>query len=144
MTGPQVTDASLEGMLKDEILRMYEEVAENPRAEFHFFHGREAAEMFEYDREWLDRAPEPSVASFAGVGNPHLRSNIVEGETVVDLGSGGGSRCDYRVMENRANRHGYRRGPESRHVSQVASERGSHRSEDGMSGRLHRKHSGSR
>ena len=90
MTGPQVTDASLEGMLKDEILRMYEEVAENPRAEFHFFHGREAAEMFDYDREWLDRAPEAAVASFAGVGNPHLRSNVVEGETVVDLGSGAG------------------------------------------------------
>lgn len=90
MTGPQVTDASLEGMLKDEILRMYEEVAENPRAEFHFFHGREAAEMFDYDHDWLDRAPEAAVASFAGVGNPHLRSNIVEGETVVDLGSGAG------------------------------------------------------
>ena len=53
MTGPQVTDASLEEMLKSEILRMYEEVAENPRAEFHFYHGREAAEMFDYDREWL-------------------------------------------------------------------------------------------
>ncbi len=90
MTGPQVTDASLEGMLKDEILRMYQEVAENPRAEFHFYHGREAAEMFDYDREWLDRAPEAAVASFAGVGNPHLRSNIAEGETVVDLGSGAG------------------------------------------------------
>ena len=90
MAGPQVTDASLEGMLKDEILRMYEEVAENPRAEFHFYHGREAAEMFDYDREWLDRAPDAAVASFAGVGNPHLRSNIREGETIVDLGSGAG------------------------------------------------------
>lgn len=90
MAGPQVTDASLEGMLKDEILRMYEEVAENPRAEFHFYHGREAAEMFDYDREWLDRAPDAAVASFAGVGNPHLRSNISEGETIVDLGSGAG------------------------------------------------------
>ena len=83
MTGPQVTDASLEGMLKDEILRMYEEVAENPRAEFHFFHGREAAEMFDYDREWLDRAPEAAVASFAGVGNPHLRSNITPPEPYI-------------------------------------------------------------
>jgi arsenite methyltransferase len=90
MAGPQVMDASLEGMLKDEILRMYEEVAENPRAEFHFYHGREAAEMFDYDREWLDRAPEAAVASFAGVGNPHIRSDIRDGETVVDLGSGAG------------------------------------------------------
>jgi arsenite methyltransferase len=90
MAAPLAPQPSLEGALKDEIIRMYEEVAENPRAEFHFFHGREAAEMFGYDREWLDRAPEGAVASFAGVGNPHLRSNVTPGETVVDLGSGAG------------------------------------------------------
>lgn len=39
----EVTD-SLQGMLEDEIPRMYQEVAENPRSEFHFSHGREAAE----------------------------------------------------------------------------------------------------
>ncbi|MCG6955552.1 MAG: methyltransferase domain-containing protein [Gemmatimonadetes bacterium] len=82
--------ASLEGMLKDEILRMYQEVADNPSGEFHFFHGREAAEAFEYQQEWLDRAPPGAVASFAGVGNPHLRADIQEGETVLDLGSGAG------------------------------------------------------
>ena len=82
--------ASLEETLKDEIVRMYQEVAENPEAEFHFFHGREAAELFGYDREMLDRAPDGAIASFAGVGNPHLRSQIQPGETVLDLGSGGG------------------------------------------------------
>jgi len=82
--------ASLEGVLKDEILRMYQEVADNPEAEFHFFHGREAAELFDYDRDALDRAPEGAVASFAGVGNPHLRASIQAGETVLDLGSGAG------------------------------------------------------
>lgn len=82
--------ASLEATLKDEILRMYEEVVDRPEGEFHFFHGREAAELFEYDPEWLDRAPPASVASFAGVGNPHLRSALREGETVLDLGSGAG------------------------------------------------------
>jgi SAM-dependent methyltransferase len=90
MTGPADAQASLEGALKEEILRMYEEVAENPSAEFHFFHGRDAAEMFDYERGWLDRAPRGAVASFAGVGNPHLRSDIQPGETVVDLGSGAG------------------------------------------------------
>jgi ubiquinone/menaquinone biosynthesis C-methylase UbiE len=30
------------------------------------------------------------VASFAGVGNPHLRSAIQPGDTVLDLGSGAG------------------------------------------------------
>ena len=81
---------SLEGVLKDEILRMYQEVADSPGSEFHFFHGREAAELFEYSPEWLDRAPAGAVDSFAGVGNPHQRSNLQPGETVLDLGSGAG------------------------------------------------------
>ncbi|HSM35220.1 MAG TPA: methyltransferase domain-containing protein, partial [Longimicrobiales bacterium] len=82
--------ASLEEFLADEITRMYDEVAEHPEGEFHFFHGREGAELFGYDRAALDRAPEGSVASFAGVGNPHLRADIQPGETVLDLGSGAG------------------------------------------------------
>ena len=82
--------APLEGVLKDEVLRMYQEVADHPEAEFHFFHGRAAAEMFSYERAWLDRAPAGAVASFAGVGNPHLRSELQPGETVLDLGSGAG------------------------------------------------------
>lgn len=90
MTDAASEQASLEGMLKDEIVRMYQEVAENPTGQFHFFHGREAAELFGYSAEWLDRAPAGAVASFAGVGNPHERSNLQSGETVLDLGSGAG------------------------------------------------------
>jgi len=82
--------ASLEADLKDEIIRMYEEVAEDPDGEFHFYHGRDAAERFGYDAEWLDKAPAGAVSSFAGVGNPHERSELKEGETVLDLGSGAG------------------------------------------------------
>jgi len=63
---------SLEAVIKGEVLRMYQEVAEHPEGEFHFHHGRLA------------------VASFAGVGNPHLRSRLQPGETVLDLGSGAG------------------------------------------------------
>ncbi len=84
------TQESLEAQLKDEIVRMYQEIAENPTGEFHFFHGRDAAELFGYDAEWLDRAPAGAVESFAGVGNPHERSNLQPGETVLDLGSGAG------------------------------------------------------
>jgi SAM-dependent methyltransferase len=82
--------APLEGVIKGEVLRMYQEVADHPEEEFHFYHGRIAAEMFGYEREWLDRAPAGAVASFAGVGNPHLRSGLQPGETVLDLGSGAG------------------------------------------------------
>lgn len=90
MTDAAAAQQSLEGVLKDEIVRMYQEVADNPDVEFHFFHGREAAELFGYQPEWLDRAPKGAVASFAGVGNPHERSNLQPGETVLDLGSGAG------------------------------------------------------
>lgn len=90
MTDPIAAQESLEGVLKDEIIRMYQDVADNPDAEFHFYHGREAAELFGYDPVLLDEAPAGAVASFAGVGNPHLRSEIQPGETVLDLGSGAG------------------------------------------------------
>jgi len=90
MSDPTASKEPLEGVLKDEILRMYQEVADNPRSEFHFFHGRAAAELFDYEPAWLDRAPAGAVESFAGVGNPHLRGNLQPGETVLDLGSGAG------------------------------------------------------
>jgi arsenite methyltransferase len=90
MTDVADTQAPLEAVLKDEILHMYQAVADQPESTFHFFHGREAAELFGYEREWLDRAPAGAVASFAGVGNPHARSRLQPGETVLDLGSGAG------------------------------------------------------
>jgi SAM-dependent methyltransferase len=90
MTDSIEAQAALEGVLKEEILRMYKEVAENPGGEFHFLHGRAAAEAFGYSPEWLDKAPDGAVASFAGVGNPHLRARVAPGEIVLDLGSGAG------------------------------------------------------
>jgi SAM-dependent methyltransferase len=90
MMHPADAQEALEAVLKDEILRMYQEVADHPEGEFHFYHGRDAAERFGYSAEWLDRAPAAAVASFAGVGNPHERSDLRHGETVLDLGSGAG------------------------------------------------------
>lgn len=90
MTGTADAQASLEAVLKDEIVRMYQDVADHPEGEFHFYHGREAAERFGYEPAWLDRAPPGAVASFAGVGNPHPRAAIQAGERVLDLGSGAG------------------------------------------------------
>jgi SAM-dependent methyltransferase len=87
---PAAAQAPLESVIKGEVLRMYQEVADHPEQEFHFYHGRVAAEMLGYERDWLDRAPSGAVVSFAGVGNPHLRSRLQPGETVLDLGSGAG------------------------------------------------------
>ena len=84
MSDETEVQASLEAVLKDEIVRMYQEVADNPTGTFHFFHGLEAAELFGYAPDWLERAPASAVASFAGVGNPHERSDIQPGETVLD------------------------------------------------------------
>ena len=39
MTDTAASQESLEAMLKGEIVRMYQEVADNPDGEFHFFHG---------------------------------------------------------------------------------------------------------
>jgi SAM-dependent methyltransferase len=90
MTDAADAQSSLEAELKGEIVRMYQEVVDHPEGEFHFYHGREAAEMFGYAPEWLDRAPAGAIASFAGVGNPHERADLQAGETVLDLGSGAG------------------------------------------------------
>jgi SAM-dependent methyltransferase len=90
MTRAADTQVPLEALLKDEIIHMYQEVVENPNGEFHFYHGRQAAELFGYPAVWLDRAPAGAVASFAGVGNPHERAVLQPGETVLDLGSGAG------------------------------------------------------
>lgn len=49
--------ASLEATLTDEIVRMYQELADNPDAELHFCHGLDAAEMFGSSKEWLQAHP---------------------------------------------------------------------------------------
>lgn len=90
MTDAASLQASLEAQLKGEIMKMYQEVVDHPEREFHFYHGRKAAELFGYPEEWLNRAPSGAVASFAGVGNPLERGNLRPGETVLDLGSGAG------------------------------------------------------
>src|SRR5260370_8845656 len=90
MSDPVSVQESLELTLKDEIVRMYQEVANNPKGEFHFFHGRDAAQLFGYAPEWLDPAPASPVASFARLRNPHERSNLQPGETAPDLGRGAG------------------------------------------------------
>ena len=141
MTDTAGAQESLEYMLKDEIVRMYQEVADNPRAEFHFFHGREAAELFGYAPEWLDRAPAGAVASFAGVGNPHERSNLQPGETVLDLGSGAGLDAIIASWRVRSTGQSGGRRPQPRHVPQGPSPCGGDGCEAGMPRGSHGRHS---
>jgi SAM-dependent methyltransferase len=77
--------------LEDRVKRMYRDVAENPRQEFHFETGRALAERLGYPPDDLDRIPAEAVDSFAGVGYFLDLAAIGPGERVLDLGSGSGT-----------------------------------------------------
>ena len=79
MTDTVGAQASLEAVLKDEIINMYQEVAENPEGEFHFFHGRQAAEMFGYRADWLGRAPAELTLYFLRPGVAHRLTCLEQG-----------------------------------------------------------------
>lgn len=76
--------------LESKVKSMYREVALNPRGEFHFEMGRGLAERLGYSPGDLDRIPGDAIDSFAGVGHHFHLAGLVDGEIVVDLGSGSG------------------------------------------------------
>ena len=77
-------------VLRKEVQEKYAEVAINPDQTFHFHHGRSLAEILGYSMDQVDAMPPQAVESFAGVGNPFSLGAIQLGETVLDVGSGGG------------------------------------------------------
>jgi arsenite methyltransferase len=72
------------------IAQMYREVANGAKADLHFPTGRPLAEALGYPAELLDRLPADAVSSFAGVGYHLGLARLLEGEHVLDLGSGSG------------------------------------------------------
>jgi arsenite methyltransferase len=76
--------------LEQRVKHMYEEVARDPDADFHFETGRALAERLGYAADDLDRIPAPAIDSFAGVGHFLQLAGIEPGERVLDLGSGSG------------------------------------------------------
>jgi ubiquinone/menaquinone biosynthesis C-methylase UbiE len=77
----------LRGFISD----LYSNVADYPRADFHFPTGRPLMELLGYSPNVLDRVPPGALESFAGVGYHFDLSPIREGQRVLDLGSGAGS-----------------------------------------------------
>src|SRR5688572_11809458 len=77
-------------VLRQAIRDEYALVADNPEHGFHFLVGRPLAQLLGYEEEWLLGIPEPTIASFAGTGNPFSAGRLETGERVVDVGSGGG------------------------------------------------------
>src|SRR5438105_10025857 len=83
---PGLDVESLRGAIRDE----YSTVAMDPERGFHFHTGRRLARTLGYEEAWLAKVPEPSIASFAGTGNPFSLGALRPGERVVDIGSGAG------------------------------------------------------
>jgi arsenite methyltransferase len=82
----QLDTVDLEARVKS----MYEQVALDPRQDFHFETGRPLAERLGYPPADLDLIPGESIDSFAGVGYFFDLAALVAGETILDLGSGSG------------------------------------------------------
>jgi SAM-dependent methyltransferase len=78
------------GSLRQAIQDEYSLVAGEPQHGFHFLVGRPLAQLLGYQQDWLSGVPEPSIACFAGTGNPFSVGPLRDGEHVVDVGCGGG------------------------------------------------------
>jgi SAM-dependent methyltransferase len=68
----------------------YAKVAASPQGLFKYPTGRAGLEALMYDPEILKSLPESVLDSFCGVGNPFSLGPVDRGETVLDIGSGGG------------------------------------------------------
>ena len=79
--------------LREEVKKKYRHVAAEPDGDHHFHTGRPLAARLGYDSSVVDDLPDVAVESFAGVGNPFALRTLVEGERVVDAGSGAGFDC---------------------------------------------------
>ncbi len=78
-------------VLRDEIRKTYTQVSEHHEKDFIFPTGRLWAETLGYPHEELERVPDASAQSFAGVANHFALGLMNEGETVLDLGCGAGT-----------------------------------------------------
>jgi arsenite methyltransferase len=78
-------------VLREEIRKTYTDVSTAPEQEFIFPTGRAWAQELGYPEPELERVPEASVESFAGVANHWTLGRVESGSVVVDLGCGAGT-----------------------------------------------------
>lgn len=77
-------------MIVDAVRERYRSVAREPGGAYNFRVGRDFAEALGYPADLLDDLPPSATEAFTGVGAASLLARPAPGETVVDLGSGGG------------------------------------------------------
>ncbi|NOY85981.1 MAG: methyltransferase domain-containing protein [Deltaproteobacteria bacterium] len=72
------------------IRKKYNRVARSPEGSFKYPTGRAGMKGLNYPPEVMDALPESVASSYCGVGNPFSLGQIHEGESVLDIGCGGG------------------------------------------------------
>lgn len=76
--------------IEESIRQKYASVSENPDGLFRYPTGRAGVEALRYDSRMIQNLPEAILASYCGVGNPFSLGPVHKGETVLDIGCGGG------------------------------------------------------
>ena len=76
--------------LRGAVRKRYAAVADHPERPASFRVGRPFAVALGYPPELLDALPPSATDAFTGVATPVLRAELQPGETVLDLGCGGG------------------------------------------------------
>ncbi len=76
--------------IRQAIKEKYSAAARCVEGLFQYPTGKEGAEELNYDRRFIDEAPNEIVRNFCGVGNPFSLGAIKPGEAVLDIGCGSG------------------------------------------------------
>ncbi len=76
--------------IEEGIQRKYAKVAVSPEGLFQYPTGRAGLEALSYDTDILQALPESVLETFCGVGNPFSLGEVHAGESVLDVGCGGG------------------------------------------------------
>jgi arsenite methyltransferase len=76
--------------IEESIHEKYARVSGSPNGFFTYPTGQAGIKALKYDPRMIQNLPETVLASYCGVGNPFSPGPIHEGETVLDIGCGGG------------------------------------------------------
>jgi arsenite methyltransferase len=76
--------------IEESIRRKYAKVSLSPEGLFTYPTGRDGLRILGYDPEIVRSLPEAAVDSYCGVGNPFVFGPMKKGESVLDIGCGGG------------------------------------------------------